>query len=201
MGKKYIVMTLVFLVLCTGGGAVLQWNTQEDADQVWEPELLLLSSEELKKEYNLARWYNLNLREQNPEKDYDSVYVQLLDFGAGKMGYLEIPSLGLWHSIVHEGEYQAEMDYAVHCFGTALPVGGKGNCPVLRCGGVEKTPAAGDIFCIHILDAVITYQVTEVDEKLPKNPNGEDRCVLDFSSESGTVYVTGVRIEGIGICS
>lgn len=199
MGKKITVIILVLLVLFAGGGAALRWSPQTEAQQVWEPELLLLSSETLQKERNLARWYNLKLRETIPEKTSDGVYAQLLDFGAGKMGYLEIPALEVWQPIVHEGESQWQKDTAVHSFGTALPVGGKGNCPVLRCGGDGSSIAAGDIFCIHILDTVLIYQAASVGGELPEAAKGEDRCVLVFSSEAGTVYVTGIRTQELGI--
>lgn len=204
MRKIFIALCLTLLGLCAVGLAVLHWGTkygrypESSATNLDTVSLTAaLTDVQMQKERNLARWYNLALRAEKPDAGFLSAYLQILDFRAGKMGYLEFPGLALTQPIIHETGNEQASGEIVHQFGTSLPVGGRGNCPVLRCGGDGKIVAVGDEFYIHILDSVLTYQVAETGSKMPQNRKGEDLCVLWFSSEDGAYYVTGVRTTEI----
>lgn len=201
MRKIYIGLIGLLLVVCAAGAALLQWSAVFEEYEQCDAAVLdaafltgMLSDEQLERERNLARWYNFTLREKSPDTGQQSAYDQLLDFGEGKMGYLEIPGQGLFLPIYHEIQWSQE-SCAVHSFGTSLPVGGRGNCPVLRCSEEGISLSEGDVFCIHILDMVLAYQVAETGSAPPQNPEREDLCVLQLSAEAGAVYVTGVRME------
>jgi len=206
MRKMYISLIVLLLMLCAAGLAMLLWGAVFDqyleSNTVGQNVVSLsaaLNDKQLQKERNLARWYNLTLRKEKPDTGFLSAYLQIMDFGAGRMGYLEIPALSVLKPIAHETGNTQASDEVVHQFGTSLPVGGKHNCPVLYCGGEGDALAAGDAFSIHILDTVLTYQVAEMGDKMPKNQTGEDLCVLWFSSEEGALFITGVRTTKIVI--
>lgn len=198
MRKIFIGLILVLLMLCAAGAALLRWDAiaaDEPCPAGQVPSLTgMLDTEQLEKERNLARWYNFTLREESLDTELPDAYDQLLDFGMGKMGYLEMPGQGLFLPIVHESAEMTE-NCVIHSFGTALPVGGRGNCPVLRCGVAGISISEGDVFCVHVLDAVLTYQVTKTGSVPPQNSGGEDLCILQLFTEAGTVYVTGMRME------
>lgn len=199
MRKIYIGLITGMLVVCAAGIALLQWGTVLEVykERTFKSTdalnaMAALSPEQLEKERNLARWYNFSLRNNNQDAGHQEAYEALLDFGAGQMGYLEIPGQGMILPLVHDLADASE-NRAIHSFGTALPVGGRGNCPVLRCDGIAVSTE--DVFCIYVLDVILIYQVVEIGSEAPLNIAGEDLCVLLLTSESGTIYATGVRIQ------
>lgn len=150
-----------------------------------------LSPEQLDKERDLARWYNHSLGAEESRGQACDAYQEILDFGNGTMGYLEIPGTSVVMPIVHDTGDSAGC--AVHRFGTAFPVGGKGNCPVLRVEGGGSVPETGDVFLVHILDKVLTYQIGQLCAAVPETAAQEDLCVLEWISETETVYAVGTR--------
>lgn len=152
------------------------------------PELTAgLTDVQLERERDLARWYNLSLRKNQPQ---DAAYGMLLDFGDGRMGYLEFPGQGVVLPIVHASKPVSGA--AVHCRETAFPIGGRGNCPVLHCTEISVDP--GEAFRIHILGTVLTYRVTYIVTELP-GPENSDRCILQLVGEDTCFYAAALRTE------
>lgn len=80
-------------------------------------------------QWDLARWYNVNLHSENPEPGFRESYSQVLAVRDSVMGYVEFPRQGITLPIYHEGaeagvSHDAESDF---------PVGGHGNRAVLTC--------------------------------------------------------------------
>lgn len=191
-----LVWISVLLLLCAAGAGLLLHGT------VWEvfceaeneeaiPSLMAsLRPEQLRKERNLARWYNFSIRQEKSNSSLLGAYREIMDFGAGKMGYLSYPGLKLLQPIVHDVENGENA--AVHLFGSPLPVGGVGNCPILQCRAGEGEPAEGELFHIYILDTVLTYQVVSIGE-IPEITGDEDLCVLQLMCGEERRYITGIR--------
>lgn len=78
----------------------------------------------IEKQLKIAKWYNWSLEQGNfvPER----VYRSILDLGAGRMGLLQVPELGLSLPITHGTGGPAGHDPA-----TALPTGGREEQTVL----------------------------------------------------------------------
>ena len=144
-------------------------------------------------------------------------YNSLLDVtGTGIMGYIEIPNLDCMLPIYH-GTDEAVLQIAIgHIEGTSLPVGGVGTHSVLS--GHRGLPSAklftnldkmveGDVFLLHILDDVLTYQVDQIlvvephiVEPLDIDPT-RDLCTLvtctPYGINSHRLLVRGTRIETV----
>lgn len=144
-------------------------------------------------------------------------YNSLLDVtGTGIMGYVEIPNLDCMLPIYH-GTDEGVLQIAVgHIEGTSLPVGGIGHHAVLS--GHSGLPSAklftnldkmveGDVFLLHVLDDVLTYQVDQIlvvephiVEPLEIDPE-KDLCTLvtctPYGVNSHRLLVRGTRIETV----
>ncbi len=144
-----------------------------------------------------------------------AVYNAQLDAaGLGIMGYIEIPRIDVSLPIYH-GTDEAVLQIAIgHIEGSSLPVGGPGtHCAV---SGHRGLPSAtlfsrldalenGDIFQLHVLDEILTY---EVDQTLIVEPfdltgldiiEGQDLCTLvtctPYGVNSHRLLVRGHRVE------
>ncbi|MBR4068432.1 MAG: class C sortase [Clostridia bacterium] len=144
-----------------------------------------------------------------------AVYNAQLDAaGLGIMGYIEIPRIDVSLPIYH-GTDEAVLQIAIgHIEGSSLPVGGPGtHCAV---SGHRGLPSAtlfsrldalenGDIFQLHVLDEILTY---EVDQILIVEPfdltgldiiEGQDLCTLvtctPYGVNSHRLLVRGHRVE------
>lgn len=131
-------------------------------------------------------------------------YNEALDVtGTGIMGYISIDKLELELPIYHSVREEVLQIAAGHVPGTALPIGGEGNHPVLS--GHRGLPSAklftdlnkleeGDIFSITILNQVYMYQVDQVLTVLPTDGD-------DIQPVKGKDYVTLVTCTPYGINS
>ena len=143
--------------------------------------------------------------------DYESVLA--LD-AEGLMGFLEIPSIHVWLPVYHGTDAETLEKGIGHLEGSSLPVGGTGTHAVLS-GHTGLRGArmftdldeleTGDIFRIHILDQVLTYQIRETAVVLPSDVSrlvirpGQDLCTLvtctPYGINSHRLLVTGERTE------
>lgn len=171
--------------------------------------------------WNDAKAYNVQM--ESPVSDFylddeeKARYNELLNIaGNGIMGYIEIPSIDINLPIYH-GTEEAVLQTAVgHIEGTSLPTGGESTHCVLS--GHRGLPTArlftdldqldtGDIFVLHILDEVLTY---EVDQILIVEPHeidalqieeGKDLCTLVTCTPYGVnthrLLVRGHRVENV----
>jgi len=118
----------------------------------------------------LARWYNLNLSAEQPEKGFRDAYVSLLRAEEGYIGYVVLGAGGLAYPFRHEG---VDGEGFCHDSGSAFPVSHRGERTVLRWqGGAASREIIMDMFSlepgsfvtIHILDRDFTYMVADGQE-------------------------------------
>ncbi len=167
-----------------------------------------------------AHKYNTALLERsarigglNPtmKKEYDSLLDPL---GTGMMGYIVIEKVGIYLPIYHGTGENVLQTGIGHIEGSSLPVGGVGTNAILS--GHTGLPSSklfssidqlkkGDIFELHILGEVLTYQVESAVVLLPKEAEKQeidpqsDLCTLmtctPYGVNSHRLLVTGVRIR------
>jgi len=148
------------------------------------------------------------------ESGQETAYNSLLNLlGNGEMGFIEIPSLKVNLPIYH-GTSDSVLSVAVgHLDWTSLPVGGEGTHCVLS--GHRGLPSArlftdldalkeGDIFQLHILGKVLTYEVDQIliveptDTSALQSVPGKDYCTLltctPYGINTHRLLVRGHRI-------
>ena len=194
-----------------------------DATQNFDNFVEEIDSEELERAWQEAVVYNEAL-EGNPVKDPFLVgsgmamadnYVQVLNLrGAGVMGYVTIPKIGVRLSIFHGTSETALQNGIGHLEGSSMPIGGTGTHSVLtghtglaHAKMFTDLPkmAKGDIFYLHILDQVLAYKVDQIKIILPevtddlRREAGQDYCTLLTCTPLGInthrLLVRGVRTE------
>ena len=158
----------------------------------------------------LAIEYNASLHTDETKP----AYREILDFGNGLMGSLEIPKIQVYLPIYHGTDSQVLAMGIGHLEGSALPIGGVGNHTVLT--GHTGLPSAelltdlteislGDMFYIHVLQDTLSYQVVDVQIVLPDAANllqpepDRDLCTLvtctPYGVNSHRLLVQGERVE------
>ena len=105
-------------------------------------------------------------------------YEEVLNIdGDGVMGYIEIPKIGVLLPIYHGTDEDVLAKGAGHLDVTALPIGGEGLHSVISAH--RGLPSAqlftrldeleiGDVFYVHVLDAVLAYEVDQTEVILPE---------------------------------
>lgn len=169
--------------------------------------------ETLVQQRQLAQRYNAWIAGagEPPAEAYD----EILDFGNGIMGYIQIPKIDANLPIYHGISDEVLAKGVGHLPKTAFPIGGEGSHTVLS--GHTGLPEAelfsnltelemGDQFYIHILDEILVYQVDSIDVVLPSEAEslapvpGEDYCTLvtctPYGVNSHRLLVRGSRVEG-----
>lgn len=101
----------------------------------------------------------------------DDYYDLLNIHGTGEMGYVEIPCIDVKLTIFHGTEEDALLNGVGHLENSSLPVGGASTHSVLT-GHTGLTTKKlftdldqmqiGDIFYIHVLNQVLTYEVDQI---------------------------------------
>ena len=172
------------------------------------------SEQEMAEQRAMAEAYNATLRNEGSAVDCPYDYNDIMDFGNGMMGYIEIPIIDVYLPIYH-GVSETVLSKGVgHMSKTAFPIGGEGNHSVLT--GHTGAPSAhlftdlnevkeGDVFYLYVMDETLAYEVDqilvvlpdEVDDILPVS--GEDYCTLvtctPYGINSHRLLVRGHRIE------
>lgn len=169
-----------------------------------------ISNDEELRQLELARAYNASLLTGlEPQIPYE----QILDFGDGVMGYIEIPTIKVKLPIYHGMSSEVLAKGAGHMPGTAFPIGGEGNHTVLT--GHTGLPSAqlftdltelkiGDRFSVTVGSCTVTYQVDQIKTVLPSDGSdlvpvpGEDYCTLltctPYGINSHRLLVRGHRV-------
>lgn len=132
----------------------------------------------------------------------------------GLMGFVEIPAIDVRLPVYHGTDAQTMEKGIGHLEGSSLPTGGKGTHAVLAghtglrgaklftdLDELEK----GDVFYLHILDQILTYQIRETAVVIPSDVSrlmiqpGKDLCTLvtctPYGINSHRLLVTGERTE------
>ena len=190
----------------------------------YERELLELGAEEIEGMWEEARKYNDSLN-GNPVPDpfipgsgrvLPENYLRVLNVGDGIMGYVDIPDIQVYLPIYHGTSEEILEQGAGHIEQTSLPIGGIGNLSVLTAhtgfSGAEMFNrltelTTGDTFMIHVLDAILTYEVDDIRVILPDEietlfpVEGEDYITLvtctPYGINSHRLLVRGTRIENL----
>lgn len=196
------------------------WLYETEQQQVLSEYLEEVSTEDRQKTeeaLSLAREYNEALEVQGtvlqdpfegetPQAQEETgegfAYEELLNpQGDGIMGYLEIPSIGVYLPVYHGTGAQALEKGAGHLEGSSLPVGGEGTHCVLsahtglgdkRLFSDLELLEKGDQFRLYVLDQRLVY---EVDQILVTEP--EDTGALGITE--GKDYVTMVTCTPRGL--
>ena len=224
--KKNKIGILLVLMLFIGFCGLLYpsvsqyWNskTQTQAVENYREILDSLQPEDYDAFFEEAENYNVELNELNlPLTDYYKLkgYKDILDIsGAGIMGYVSIPKLGVELPMYHGISAEVLNVACGHLEGTSLPVGGDNtHCVLSAHRGLPHAKLfteldkmeVGDTFTITVLNRTITYQVDQIKVVLPNETSdvqivaGEDLCTLltctPYGINSHRLLVRGIRIE------
>lgn len=219
MKKRNISGAWIFLLLLAGiaillypsisslvnklnGSHAVQQLTQQLEDQ---------NQSALDRHRKMAESYNNSLRGGEP---CPHAYDDILDFGSGILGSIEIPAIHVNLPIYHGIDDTVLAKGVGHMPGTAFPIGGEGNHTVLT--GHTGLPSAelftgldrlseGDLFYISILGQTLAYEVDSIQTVLPEETHslqsipGGDYCTLvtctPYGINSHRLLVRGRRIS------
>lgn len=222
-------MILLALFLALAGIGVLAYPTLSNyvnqldgssAIQQLHSAVLQADTDELAHQRQLAQDYNSSLMNTDfsdlfsEEAAVPAGYGDILDFGGGMLGYLEIPKIDVRLPILH-GVGKEVLSRAVgHLPQSSFPIGGYG-CHAVLTGHTGLPSAAlftdlirlvpGDQFSIRILGQVLTYQVDQILTVLPNELRAlaidpeKDLCTLvtctPYGINSHRLLVRGQRVE------
>lgn len=170
-----------------------------------------LSKDEVDSYLLKAQQYNDSLAGIGIAPNYEDV----LNFGDGVMGTINIPKINVNLPIYHGTSEDDLQKGAIHNYNSSLPIGGEGTHAVISAhtalpgkvyfdnlSELEK----GDKFSITILNKKITYEVTDINIVKPKETNdylsiedGKDLVTLvtcyPYAVNTHRLLVTGKRID------
>ena len=227
--KKHLSSILLVVIILAGLSLLLYpsfsnyWNErhQSVAIQSYGEQVAQMDNSAAQQLLQQARAYNRTLLDRENRfvlSDAETAqYEGLLDVtGTGIMGYVEIPSLDCMLPIYH-GTDEAVLQIAVgHIAGSSLPVGGEGtHCVISGHRGLPSAKlftnldqlAEGDVFRLHVLDEILSY---EVDQILTVEPHDvaaleidpeQDLCTLvtctPYGINTHRLLVRGHRVETV----
>lgn len=132
---------------------------------------------------------------------------------SGLMCFVEIPKINIYLPVYH-GTGESLQRGAGHLEGTALPIGGVGNRPIISAHtGINTSKMfsdlteleVGDLFFIHVLDKTLAYRVCDINIILPEETNtlvaDRDRDLVSlltctpYGINTHRLVVTGERTE------
>ena len=188
-----------------GSYAIQELNSQMDS----------VERETLTRQRLLAEAYNAGISGSFDSDDERlDTYEDIMNFGNGIMGYIQIPKISVNLPIYHGISDEVLSKGAGHLPQTAFPIGGAGNHAVLS--SHTGLPSAelftnlteletGDVFYISILEETLAYQVDQIKVVLPSEVEdlapvaGEDYCTLvtctPYGINSHRLLVRGHRVE------
>lgn len=218
-----ILSGIVVLLYPTVSNYLAQQN-QSSAIQSYSEKVENLNEEEIERQRKLAQEYNDALVGVGITDPFiissgtiiPDNYFEIMDFGDGLMGNVEIPKIDANLPIYH-GTNETVLQKGVgHLSATSLPIGGEGNHSVIT--GHSGLPTSklftdldqlemGDIFYLNILNETLTYQVDQIlvvdpgdTQELQPKP-GKDYVTLitctPYSVNTHRLFVRGIRIPNI----
>ena len=195
---------------------------QAEAIERYEADVTVLEPEEIEEQKARAREYNQNLTEdelhdpflQGDQYVISSGYNDVLNYNEdGIMAYVEIPCIDVNLPIYHGTSEEVLQKGAGHLAASSLPIGGEGIHSVISAH--RGLPSAklftdldemeiGDVFCIHVLDETLAYQVDQIETVEPDELNslrvvkGRDLVTLltctPYAVNTHRLLVRGTRI-------
>lgn len=228
--KKNKIIILIVVILFLAGLAVLLyptvsdwWNSRQQSRKIadYVDEVAVLDDTRYNELWEAAKAYNASLLEQGePDtltEEQRAQYNKMLDVaGNGVMGFINVPSIDCTLPVYHGTEDDILQEAIGHLDWTSLPTGGESTHCVLS--GHSGLPSAklftnlekmqeGDIFTLHVLDEVLTYEVDQILVVLPEDLNsvqiveGQDYCTLltctPYGKNTHRLLVRGHRIENL----
>lgn len=226
--KKQRFFTIILILILLAGMSLLlyptvsnYWNSlhQSRAITQYVEQVAELDEDSYKQLWADAESYNKTLLQKANRFEISDEereeYENLLDVsGSGIMGYIEIPAIDCSLPIYHGTDEAVLQIAAGHIEGSSLPTGGEGTHCVIS--GHRGLPSArlftdldklevGDIFLLHVLDRVLTYETDQIltvepheTEALAIAPE-KDYCTLvtctPYGINSHRLLVRGHRIE------
>ena len=207
-------MLLVLILL--GLGIMLYPSISERLNRVHSAQVIQSFSEEIRDDPNVLRQMELALAYNDSLREGavgTLSYEDVLDFGNGIMGYIEIPKISVKLPIYHGTGTHVLAKGVGHMEGTAFPVGGAGNHAVLT--GHTGLPSAqlftqldqlqiGDLFYVTIGNRVIEYRVDQILVVLPQDGSelaavpDMDYCTLLTCTPYG---INSHRLLVRGVCT
>ena len=227
--KKNLSSIILVLIFLLGLSLLLYpsfsdyWNSfhQSHAIASYAETLSVINSAEQDRIWEEARIYNETLVNKANrwivEEEKLEEYNSLLNIaGNGIMGYVEIPTIAVELPIYH-GVSDSVLQIALgHLEGSSLPVGGGGtHCAISGHRGLPSAKlftnldelAKGDVFLLHVMDEILTYEVDQIRIVEPADlsaleiEEGKDLCTLitctPYGVNSHRLLVRGHRIENI----
>ena len=220
--KKNRSTILILCMMVLGVGVMLyptisNWYnelTGSYAIQEFKDTLEDRTKQELSEQKAMAETYNATLRNEGTVLECPYEYNEIMDFGDGMMGYIEIPIIDVYLPIYHGVSENVLSKGVGHMSKTAFPIGGEGNHSVLT--GHTGSPAAylftdldkvkeGDQFFLYVLEETLAYEVDQILVVLPEDVDdilpepGEDYCTLvtctPYGVNSHRLLVRGHRVE------
>jgi len=215
--------TILIVVLILAGLLVMLYPTISNlynemtgsyAIQEFNEQLSDRTEEELQNQRMMAQAYNEALQKSLENIDCPYEYKDIMDFGNGMMGYIEIPVIDVYLPVYHGVDESVLSKGVGHISKTAFPIGGVGNHSVLT--GHTGLPSAelftdlvevqeGDTFYVHIAGETVAYQVDQILVVLPEEVDnilpvpGKDYCTLvtctPYGVNSHRLLVRGYRVE------
>lgn len=197
------------------------WNSfhQSRAIASYSQNVANMDNKKYMEELNNAKEFNQKLLKKKyqwtlTEEEQQEYYSILNITDSGIMGYIEVPNLNTTLPIYH-GSDDAVLQVAIgHIEGSSFPVGGESTHCVVS--GHRGLPSAklftdldkmekGDIFMLHILDEILTYEVDQIRIVLPEEVEeleiikGKDYCTLvtctPYGINSHRLLVRGHRVD------
>lgn len=224
-----ILITLLFLI---GGGILLYpsvseiWNNYRNSKLIsdYAASVKTIDHSELDALYEEALEYNRNHKFnhivdvfERDDYEFSDAYSKILNLDDDSlMAYLNIPKIKVNLAIYHGVRGDVLNKGCGHLEGTSLPVGGPTSHSVLSAH--RGLPSArlfsdldqleiGDVFYIHVLNRVLTYQVDRINVVLPSEfdelelREGEDLVTLltctPYGVNSHRLLVRGKRVPDI----
>ncbi len=225
--KKHAVTIILVLVMLVGVALLLYpsvadyWNERHASRAIatYVEAVADINDETYTRMWQEAEEYNARLAKTGIRWKMDTeqmeTYQQVLNiYGSGIMGYIEIPQIDVMLPIYH-GTEEAVLQIAIgHIAYTSLPVGGAGtHCVISGHSGLASARLftsldelhEGNLFMIHTLDEILTYEIDQIRTVLPFELNelqiveGQDLCTLvtctPYGINTHRLLVRGHRVE------
>lgn len=200
MGRRWIIFWGVLGVAAALAAVLLPFTQcvrghreQEQTAAELKMQLDALTRREVEKQWNLARWYNLNLTMESPDPGFRAAYDGIWDLGQGRMGLLEVPEWNLKLPITHGIGGKAGHDPA-----TPLPMAGQETRTVIwlnaeypwaeHMGVYIDTPGARRCFRVLSVQVMPIGWSTEV-------PAGQEVLILAYDHGNLRTIVRCVPCE------
>lgn len=209
--SSVVAITALCLLLYPTISNIVNTSYAEENIKTYNSNVDTLSEYEIYSYLNKAQQYNDSLIGIGIAPNYEDV----LNFGDGIMGTINIPKIDVELPIYHGTSEDQLQKGAIHNYNSSLPIGGENTHAVISAhtalpGRIYFDNLSelkkGDNFSITILNKKITYEVTDINIVKPEETDdylgiedGKDLVTLvtcyPYAVNSHRLLVTGERVE------